>query len=104
VSKREKLDQSKLTQSETMDEKYTGLIYAMASSLLIGVSFIITKISLIESAKRLGGMSVSLVVILLCTGPVGDNYAYLQNWRWWLGMITSKNKKGVLVSGVGRSE
>ncbi|KAL1919281.1 uncharacterized protein VTP21DRAFT_1973 [Calcarisporiella thermophila] len=59
-----------------IDDKYIGLLLAISSSLLIGVSFIITKKGLIESTGD--GRN----------GTAGDSFAYLQNSLWWLGMIT----------------
>ncbi|KAL1925792.1 uncharacterized protein VTP21DRAFT_675 [Calcarisporiella thermophila] len=59
-----------------LDDKYIGLLLAISSSLLIGVSFIITKKGLIEAASD--GRN----------GTASDTYSYFQNSLWWLGMIT----------------
>ncbi|ORX93480.1 DUF803-domain-containing protein [Basidiobolus meristosporus CBS 931.73] len=58
-----------------MDDKYVGLCLAASSSLLIGVSFILTKKGLIDSSSRQGTAS-------------GDTYSYLTNYTWWAGMVT----------------
>lgn len=55
-----------------------GLALAISSSVFIGSSFIIKKIAL----KRL---SVSGNVRASAGG-----HAYLKQWLWWLGFITSK--------------
>ncbi|KAL1925493.1 uncharacterized protein VTP21DRAFT_376 [Calcarisporiella thermophila] len=57
-----------------IDDKYIGLLLALSSSLLIGVSFIITKKGLISS--NVDGKSA------------GDTYSFLQNSLWWCGIIT----------------
>ncbi|CAG8742949.1 14623_t:CDS:2, partial [Acaulospora morrowiae] len=55
-------------------DKYIGLSLAVASSLLIGTSFIITKKGLIDATSR--------------HGFAGDDHGYLRNPIWWAGMIT----------------
>ncbi|KAK9693986.1 hypothetical protein K7432_013651 [Basidiobolus ranarum] len=57
-----------------MEDKYIGLCLATSSSLLIGVSFILTKKGLIDSSHH-GATS-------------GDTYSYLTNYTWWTGMVT----------------
>ncbi|KAJ3092237.1 hypothetical protein HK102_009551 [Quaeritorhiza haematococci] len=64
-----------MTAGGAVDDKYVGLILAIASSFLIGVSFIITKKGLMDAARKHGGSA-------------GENYNYLQNTKWWIGMIT----------------
>lgn len=54
-----------------MDEKYIGLILALASAFLIGSSFILTKKGLMASR----------------TYGNGDGFNYLNNQLWWTGMI-----------------
>ncbi|KAI3324070.1 DUF803-domain-containing protein [Xylariaceae sp. AK1471] len=58
----------------TLDEKYIGLTLAMASSLGIGSSSIITKKSLIHVEKRYGFE--------------GEGFIYLKSPLWWLGTTT----------------
>ncbi|KAI8808337.1 magnesium transporter [Cladochytrium replicatum] len=58
-----------------LDDKYVGLILAVISSVLIGISFIITKMALTESTKSNGG-------------GAGDNYKYLRSYTWWIGTVT----------------
>ncbi|XP_020913974.1 magnesium transporter NIPA2 [Exaiptasia diaphana] len=57
---------------------YTGLGLAISSSLFIGTSFIVKKKGLLRVAKRAG----------VRAGQGG--YAYLKEWLWWAGMISSK--------------
>ncbi|KAJ1507780.1 hypothetical protein HMI54_003844 [Coelomomyces lativittatus] len=57
------------------NEKYIGLGLAVSSSLLIGVSFIITKVGLLDATKG-------------NRGAAGTSYNYLKNPKWWVGMIT----------------
>ncbi|KAI8819830.1 magnesium transporter [Fimicolochytrium jonesii] len=58
-----------------LENKYVGLILALSSSFLIGTSFIITKLGLLDAARTHGGSA-------------GEGYSYLQNHKWWAGMIT----------------
>ncbi|KAJ3220006.1 hypothetical protein HDU67_007739 [Dinochytrium kinnereticum] len=58
-----------------MEDKYVGLILAIISSVLIGTSFVMTKKGLIDSNKNAGGAA-------------GEHYNYLNNVKWWAGMIT----------------
>ncbi|KAJ3105023.1 hypothetical protein HDU97_008631 [Phlyctochytrium planicorne] len=58
-----------------MEEKLIGLILAVISSVLIGTSFVVTKKGLIDSNRNSGG-------------PTGDNFNYLNNIKWWIGMLT----------------
>lgn len=55
-----------------------GLSLAISSSVFIGSSFIIKKIAL----KRIN-VSGSL-------RPSAGGFAYLKQWMWWLGLITSR--------------
>ncbi|CAH1187426.1 unnamed protein product [Phyllotreta striolata] len=55
---------------------YAGLALALSSSLFIGSSFIIKKISLIRLSKR-GGVRAG-----------AGGFGYLFDWMWWLGLIT----------------
>ncbi|CAG8584619.1 16997_t:CDS:2 [Funneliformis caledonium] len=57
-----------------IDDRYIGLTLAVASSLLIGTSFIITKKGLIDANDR--------------HGFAGDDHSYLKNPIWWIGMTT----------------
>ncbi|KAH8887956.1 DUF803 domain membrane protein [Thozetella sp. PMI_491] len=57
-----------------MEEKYIGLALAMASSLGIGSSSIITKISLMQAQKRYKFE--------------GEGFVYLKSPLWWLGTAT----------------
>ncbi|KAJ1343406.1 hypothetical protein BSLG_001996 [Batrachochytrium salamandrivorans] len=56
-------------------EKYVGLALALASSVLIGTSFIITKKGLMDSALTNGGR-------------VGEGFDYLKSPMWWAGTST----------------
>lgn len=55
-----------------------GLSLAISSSVFIGSSFIIKKIAL----KRIN-VSGSL-------RASAGGFAYLKQWMWWLGLITSR--------------
>ncbi|KAM0493344.1 hypothetical protein ACHAP9_005645 [Verticillium nonalfalfae] len=57
-----------------LEEKYIGLALAIASSLAIGVSFVITKKGLIHAEER--------------HGFEGDGYVYLKSPIWWAGIST----------------
>ncbi|KAI9226212.1 MAG: magnesium transporter [Piptocephalis tieghemiana] len=59
-----------------LDDKFIGLALAASSSLLIGISFIITKKGLMDSAYQDDDETA------------GDTFAYLYNPTWWAGMIT----------------
>jgi hypothetical protein len=64
--------------------------------VLIGVSFIITKKGLIDTAKR-GGLfaksaaeqAFSYAHSSLFLGQTGEGYDYLNNPLWWAGTVTS---------------
>ncbi|TPX51599.1 hypothetical protein SeMB42_g00076 [Synchytrium endobioticum] len=62
-----------------LSEKHIGLILALVSSVLIGISFIMMKLGLIDGAKSHGAQQ-------------GEHYAYLQNIKWWIGM-------GIMIAG-----
>ncbi|KAF9530031.1 magnesium transporter NIPA-domain-containing protein [Crepidotus variabilis] len=63
-----------------MDDKYVGLLLSVSGSVLIGSSFIITKMGLTNAASSSQyGTQVS------------DNYSYLRNPMWWGGMSTIAN-------------
>jgi len=57
-----------------LEDKYIGLALAVSSSLLIGVSFIITKKGLMDSA--------------MVYENAADNFDYLKSRTWWTGLIT----------------
>ncbi|KAJ2359225.1 hypothetical protein IWW50_004653 [Coemansia erecta] len=57
-----------------VDEKYIGMALAVASSLLIGTSFVLTKKGLIETTSRYGSATEGL--------------QYFKNVLWWAGMAT----------------
>ncbi|KAJ1728050.1 hypothetical protein LPJ61_004246 [Coemansia biformis] len=57
-----------------VDEKYIGMALAMASSLLIGTSFVLTKKGLMETTSRYGSATEGL--------------QYFKNALWWMGMTT----------------
>lgn len=61
--------------------RYIGLGLAIASSVAIGTSFIITKKGLQDAASRSKNSDR--------TGPV-DSTEYLKNPIWWAGMLTSE--------------
>ncbi|TFY71298.1 hypothetical protein EVG20_g1691 [Dentipellis fragilis] len=60
-----------------VEDKYIGLALAMASSLAIGTSFIITKKGLNDAAERNSAYA-----------SASEDYAYLKNPIWWAGMST----------------
>lgn len=60
--------------SERLDhEKYIGLGLALASSLLIGTSFILTKKGLLQAQEGVPKQA-------------GETYHYLKNAIWWAGL------------------
>ncbi|TPX34254.1 hypothetical protein SmJEL517_g03045 [Synchytrium microbalum] len=63
----------------TVDEKYIGLALALASSVFIGVSFVLMKMGLMDGQKQHGIQT-------------GEHYSYLQNVKWWIGM-------GIMIAG-----
>ncbi|KAK4050470.1 hypothetical protein OIV83_003540 [Microbotryomycetes sp. JL201] len=62
--------------AQPAETRFIGLALAIASSVAIGTSFIITKKGLISAADRHDGMASS------------SNYSYLRNGLWWTGMVT----------------
>ncbi len=60
-------------------EKMIGLSLALASGVLIGISFIITKKGLIDANRQNGKVA-------------GEGYGYLKNPMWWAGTSTSNLK------------
>lgn len=58
-------------------EFYVGLSLAVSSSLFIGASFVIKKISL-NRLSRTGNLRA---------GQGG--FGYLKDWMWWLGLLSS---------------
>jgi hypothetical protein len=56
-------------------EKYIGLGLALSSSLLIGTSFILTKMGL--NASHSNG-----------SVKAGESFSYLKNIVWWAGLVT----------------
>ncbi|KAF8906746.1 magnesium transporter NIPA-domain-containing protein [Gymnopilus junonius] len=63
-----------------MEDKYIGLLLALAGSVGIGSSFIITKKGLNDAAV---GNAYG--------AQASDNLSYLRNPIWWLGMVTIAN-------------
>ena len=85
-----------------MEDKYVGLLLALSSSVLIGTSFIVTKLGLLDCTRTQGGLLFRMYGFLMmaCSsmlsferpcpaGAAGEHYNYLQNYKWWAGMITS---------------
>ncbi|KAF9980876.1 hypothetical protein BGZ65_004569, partial [Modicella reniformis] len=62
---------------DAQHDKYVGLMLAVSSSLMIGISFVITKKGLIDSTSRHGGH-----------GSASEQYLFLKNPIWLLGMLT----------------
>ncbi|KAG0235396.1 hypothetical protein BGW42_005375 [Actinomortierella wolfii] len=60
-----------------LHDKYVGLLLAVSSSLMIGISFVITKKGLIDSTSRHAGH-----------GSASEQYLFLKNPIWLLGMLT----------------
>ncbi|KAG2218041.1 hypothetical protein INT45_011922 [Circinella minor] len=58
-----------------MDSKYIGLILAICSSILIGVSFVITKKGLQQASSESQAFA-------------SDSHRYLRSPIWWTGLIT----------------
>ena len=55
-----------------------GLVLAISSSLFIGTSFILKKKGLLRVSR-------------MSSNRAGEGgYAYLKEWLWWAGLITSK--------------
>lgn len=67
-----------VTSLDAQHDKYVGLMLAVSSSLMIGISFVITKKGLIDSTSRHSGQ-----------GSASDQYLFLKNPIWLLGMLTS---------------
>ncbi|KAG0040570.1 hypothetical protein BGZ82_001479 [Podila clonocystis] len=65
-----------LASLDAQHDKYVGLMLAVSSSLMIGISFVITKKGLIDSTVRHGH------------GIASDQYLFLKNPIWLLGMLT----------------
>ncbi|KAF9334570.1 hypothetical protein BG006_001930 [Podila minutissima] len=65
------------TSLDAQHDKYVGLMLAVSSSLMIGISFVITKKGLIDSTSRHAGQ-----------GSASDQYLFLKNPIWLLGMLT----------------
>lgn len=59
---------------DLVEDKYIGLGLAIASSVAIGTSFIITKKGLMSASSQ--------------QGFEGDGFEYLKNPIWWAGMLT----------------
>lgn len=55
-----------------------GLCLAVSSSVFIGSSFIIKKVAL-KKLQTSGNLRAS-----------AGGFAYLKQWLWWLGLLTSK--------------
>lgn len=66
------------TEGKDLTQFYIGLGLAISSSLFIGASFVIKKISLLR-LKGTGNLSA---------GQGG--FGYLKDWVWWLGLFSSK--------------
>ncbi|KAJ3257266.1 hypothetical protein HK103_004820 [Boothiomyces macroporosus] len=77
--------QGVITDQQAEADKYTGLGLALASGVLIGISFIITKKGLIESGKN--------------GGKAGENYDFLKTPMWWAGTMTSIEDLIIVVMG-----
>ncbi|KAK4519123.1 uncharacterized protein ATC70_009354 [Mucor velutinosus] len=58
----------------TLEGRYIGLILAICSSLLIGISFVVTKKGLQNSSTAEHGRA-------------SDSHRYLKNPVWWIGLI-----------------
>ncbi|KAG9948457.1 DUF803-domain-containing protein, partial [Aureobasidium melanogenum] len=57
-----------------VEDKYIGLALAVASTLAIGTSFVITKKGLMQASQQ--------------HGFEGEGFAYLKSPVWWSGIIT----------------
>ncbi|KFY06690.1 hypothetical protein V492_07834 [Pseudogymnoascus sp. VKM F-4246] len=57
-----------------IEDKYIGLALAVASTLMIGTSFVITKMGLMHAEEHLGFE--------------GEGFTYLKSPIWWAGIIT----------------
>lgn len=70
---------SSKTKPYQITDFYIGLGLAISSSLFIGASFIIKKVSL-NRLSHGGGLRA---------GQGG--FGYLKDWMWWLGLLTSES-------------
>ena len=59
---------------DMLEDKYIGLALAIASTLAIGTSFVITKKGLNDAADK--------------HGFEGDGFAYLKTPLWWAGILS----------------
>ena len=85
-----------------MEDKHVGLVLAILSSFLIGTSFVLTKLGLIDAARNsMGGLchQPRLIYLIfaffhasLCLVSATDGHRYLNNVLWWVGMATSMFK------------
>ncbi len=55
-----------------------GVLLALSSSAFIGVSFIVKKKGLVRARASGSGAAAA------------GGYAYLREWLWWAGLLTSK--------------
>lgn len=65
---------------------YIGLGLAVSSSVFIGGSFVVKKISLLR-LKSNGKLAAGL-----------GGFGYLKDWIWWLGFLSSKYQNKYRVS------
>lgn len=59
---------------DMLEDKYIGLALAIASTLAIGTSFVITKKGLNDAADK--------------HGFAGDGFAYMKTPLWWAGIVS----------------
>lgn len=77
-----------------LEGKYIGLILAICSSLLIGISFVVTKKGLMNSSTKEHGKNHLLYTQELCItktkftkGHASESHRYLKNPVWWVGLV-----------------
>ncbi len=69
------MESDQIQTSNMIEDKYIGLALAVGSTLMIGTSFVITKLGLMHAEEHLGFE--------------GDGFTYLKSPVWWGGIVTS---------------
>lgn len=62
-----------------LEDRYIGLLLAISGNLLIGTSFIVTKLGLNDAGRNQYGDDEA--------PSASDNLSYLKNPIWWAGMV-----------------
>ena len=104
-----------------MDSKYIGLILAICSSLLIGVSFVITKKGLQQASSESQGKKKKIIIIIIIyvryiyltyhffsylasffIAFASDSHRYLRSPIWWTGLVTMVS--GEILNFIGKKK